>query len=138
MLLVKRYRASGFKMPRILLTNICCPDRQLFAEIVEELRQDGIHIIVEDHVPDSPTHPVYHLPEDVKPMYVKASSDSTKLRALAADLRHHWRRSGVGCYDGSGRTETTRDVATRRGQGCHWCVTLFMASQECPSDFRNR
>ena len=94
MLLVKRYRASGFNMSSILFTDICCPDRHLFAEIVEELRQDGIHVIVEDHVPDSPTHPVYHLPEDVKPMYVKASSDSTKLRALAADLRREAEAAG--------------------------------------------
>ena len=81
MLFVNRFRAGGFKIPHLLYTDMCCVDRQLIAEIFEELRQSGVDFRVEDYVSEGPSKPTFQLPVDIKLVCVEASRETNELRA---------------------------------------------------------
>lgn len=74
-LFLVRFKGSGFKLPRILYTDMCCDDRELMIEIFGELRQGGHDFTIAKGVPLAPELPVFDL-SDVQVGCVRASTNS--------------------------------------------------------------
>ncbi|CAM9515444.1 unnamed protein product, partial [Sphacelaria rigidula] len=86
LLLRARYRDSGFKLPRVVYTDLCCDDRQLLREILNELRDKGWEYRLADPEPTGPEQPLYKIPDDVDGVCVRASQQKTVLEGLCQKL----------------------------------------------------
>ena len=68
-LLLIRYKGRGFKLrPRLVYSDMCCNDREIFMEIYEELRAMGLEMEVRD---ETPVHVVtqLHPPSTLTPLH---------------------------------------------------------------------
>lgn len=82
-----RYRDGGFKLPRIIYTDMCCDDRALIVEVLEELRDEGFDFFVQDATPVESALPPLVLPPTVEVGPIQASTESDVLRASCDELR---------------------------------------------------
>ena len=65
-LLLIRYKGRSFKLPRLLYSDMCCNDRDVFMEIYEELGAMGLEMEVEDETPVDVSLPRFMLPSGRK------------------------------------------------------------------------
>lgn len=86
LLLTARYRDSGFTLPRVMYTDMCCDDRQLLREILNELRDGGWEYRLADPEPTGPEQPLYEIPGDVKVVCIPASQQNGVLQVLCPKL----------------------------------------------------
>ena len=85
-LLLIRYKGRGFKLPRLVYSDMCCNDREVFMEIYEELRAMGLEMEVEDETPADVSLPRFMLPSDVKVRCAMAE-DGDVLSSLCDEIR---------------------------------------------------
>lgn len=90
-----RYEGSGFKLPRVIYTDMCCEDRALLVEIFRELEADGLKVMVEDSAIVGPALRPLELPS-ADPTYLKGNTDSDALKAICDRLRRQAAAHGGG------------------------------------------
>lgn len=90
LILLHRYMEHGFKLPRLIYSDMCCDDRAVLVEICNKLRDMGLDSDIVNETPGSVSFPLFSVPSSVSVSCAKAGKTGKGGKVLAVLMGRVW------------------------------------------------